>query len=64
VLTSEHFAQILRIKQFNIAWVRGTMELQEAREALKQGTGLLAFLPQFLLGPFAGVWIDRLSRKF
>lgn len=25
--------------------------------------GLLAFLPQFLLGPFAGVWIDRLSRK-
>lgn len=25
--------------------------------------GLLAFLPQCLLGPFAGVWIDRLSRK-
>lgn len=25
--------------------------------------GLLAFLPQLLLGPFAGVWVDRLSRK-
>lgn len=27
-------------------------------------SGLLAFLPQALLGPFAGVWIDRLKRKF
>lgn len=25
--------------------------------------GLFAFLPQALLGPFAGVWIDRLPRK-
>lgn len=25
--------------------------------------GLLAFLPQLLLGPFVGVWIDRLPRK-
>ncbi|MFZ5975795.1 MAG: MFS transporter [Bacillota bacterium] len=25
--------------------------------------GLLAFLPQLILGPFAGVWIDRLKRK-
>ena len=25
--------------------------------------GLLAFLPQMLLGPFAGVWIDRMKRK-
>jgi DHA3 family macrolide efflux protein-like MFS transporter len=25
--------------------------------------GLLAFLPQLLLGPFAGVWIDRWKRK-
>ncbi len=25
--------------------------------------GLLALLPQFFLGPFAGVWIDRLKRK-
>jgi len=25
--------------------------------------GMFAFLPQFLLGPFAGVWIDRLKRK-
>jgi MFS transporter, DHA3 family, macrolide efflux protein len=25
--------------------------------------GLLVFLPQFFLGPFAGVWIDRLKRK-
>ncbi len=25
--------------------------------------GIFAFLPQFFLGPFAGVWIDRLRRK-
>jgi len=25
--------------------------------------GLLAFLPQLILGPFVGVWIDRLKRK-
>ena len=25
--------------------------------------GLVAFLPQLVLGPFAGVWIDRLKRK-
>ena len=25
--------------------------------------GLVAFLPQMLIGPFAGVWIDRLKRK-
>ncbi len=25
--------------------------------------GLFAFLPQLLLGPFAGVWVDRLKRK-
>lgn len=25
--------------------------------------GLFAFLPQFFLGPFAGVWIDRWKRK-
>lgn len=26
-------------------------------------SGLFAFLPQLILGPFAGVWIDRLKRK-
>ncbi|MEA4969666.1 MAG: MFS transporter [Candidatus Pelethousia sp.] len=26
-------------------------------------SSLVVFLPQLLLGPFAGVWIDRLSRK-
>ncbi|MDY3619315.1 MFS transporter [Agathobaculum sp.] len=26
-------------------------------------SGLVAFLPQTLLGPFAGVWIDRMKRK-
>lgn len=26
-------------------------------------SGLAAFLPQFLLGPVAGVWVDRLPRK-
>lgn len=25
--------------------------------------GLLAFLPQMVLGPFVGVWVDRLKRK-
>ena len=25
--------------------------------------GLVGFMPQALLGPFAGVWVDRLSRK-
>lgn len=25
--------------------------------------GLFAFLPQLVLGPFAGVWIDRMKRK-
>ena len=25
--------------------------------------GLLAYLPQLFLGPFAGVWVDRLKRK-
>ena len=25
--------------------------------------GLFAFLPQAILGPFAGVWVDRLNRK-
>lgn len=25
--------------------------------------GLIAFLPQLLLGPFAGVWVDRLKRR-
>lgn len=27
-------------------------------------SGLMAFLPQAILGPFAGVWIDRLKRKY
>lgn len=26
--------------------------------------GLVAFLPQIVLGPFAGVWIDRMKRKY
>lgn len=26
-------------------------------------SGLMAFLPQAILGPFAGVWIDRMKRK-
>lgn len=27
-------------------------------------SGLMAFLPQLILGPFVGVWIDRLKRKY
>lgn len=26
--------------------------------------GLMAYLPQIFLGPFAGVWIDRMKRKY
>ncbi|EOH77493.1 transporter, major facilitator family protein [Enterococcus malodoratus] len=26
--------------------------------------GLSAYLPQMLLGPFVGVWLDRLKRKY
>lgn len=26
--------------------------------------GLFAFLPQMILGPFVGVWLDRLTRKY
>lgn len=37
---------------------------QETASPLMLGfSGLMAFLPSMLLGPFAGVWIDRLSRK-
>lgn len=47
--------------QFSLIWWLAS----ETSSALMLSlAGLVAFLPQLLLGPFAGVWIDRLKRKF
>jgi len=46
--------------QFALIWWLATETASPLVMAL---VGLLAFLPQFFLGPFAGVWIDRLPRK-
>lgn len=46
--------------QFSMIWWLAS----ETDSALMMAlSGLLAFLPQMLLGPFAGVWIDRMKRK-
>lgn len=46
--------------QFSLIWWLAS----ETSSALMLSlAGLLAFLPQLILGPFAGVWIDRLKRK-
>lgn len=46
--------------QFALIWWLATETESPMMMSL---AGLLGFLPQFLLGPFAGVWIDRLPRK-
>ncbi|GFN22156.1 hypothetical protein TAMC210_04720 [Thermanaeromonas sp. C210] len=46
--------------QFSLIW---WLASETASPLMMSLAGLFAFLPQFLLGPFAGVWIDRLSRK-
>ncbi len=46
--------------QFSLIW---WLASETASPIMMSLAGLLVFLPQFLLGPFAGVWIDRLSRK-
>ncbi|MGI6129760.1 MAG: MFS transporter [bacterium] len=46
--------------QFSLIW---WLASETASPLIMSLAGLLAFLPQFLLGPFAGVWVDRLSRK-
>ncbi len=46
--------------QFSLIWWIASKTSSPVLLAL---SGLLAFLPQLFLGPFAGVWIDRLKRK-
>lgn len=46
--------------QFSLIWWLASETGSPMMMAL---SGLVAFLPQILLGPFAGVWIDRLKRK-
>ena len=46
--------------QFSLIWWLASETGSPMMMAL---SGLVAYLPQILLGPFAGVWIDRLKRK-
>lgn len=46
--------------QFSLIW---WLASETASAMVLSLAGLFAFLPQLLLGPFAGVWIDRLKRK-
>lgn len=46
--------------QFAILWY---LTARTASPLVLSFAGLVGFLPQALLGPFAGVWVDRLSRK-
>lgn len=46
--------------QFSLIWWLSTTTNSPLMLAL---AGLAAFVPQLVLGPFAGVWIDRLRRK-
>lgn len=46
--------------QFALIW---WLASETASPMMLAFSGLVAFLPQALLGPFAGVWIDRLRRK-
>lgn len=46
--------------QFSLIW---WLASETASPIMMSLAGLFAFLPQLLLGPFAGVWIDRLRRK-
>ncbi|MDF2945136.1 MAG: major facilitator superfamily 1 [Herbinix sp.] len=46
--------------QFSLIW---WLASKTASPIMMSLAGLFAFLPQLLLGPFAGVWIDRLKRK-
>lgn len=47
--------------QFALIW---WLASETASPMMMAFSGLMAFLPQLLLGPFAGVWIDRLKRKY
>lgn len=46
--------------QFSLIW---WIASETSSPLMLSFSGLLAFLPQLFLGPFAGVWIDRLKRK-
>lgn len=46
--------------QFALIW---WLALQTDSPLVMSLAGLTAFLPQFLLGPFAGVWIDRRKKR-
>lgn len=46
--------------QFSLIW---WLASETSSPLMMSLAGLLAFLPQLLLGPFAGVWVDRLHRK-
>jgi len=47
--------------QFAMIW---WMAKETASPMMMSMAGLVAFLPQLILGPFAGVWIDRMRRKY
>lgn len=46
--------------QFALIW---WLASETASPMLMAMAGMFAFLPQLFLGPFAGVWVDRLPRK-
>ena len=46
--------------QFSLIW---WLASKTASPIMMSIAGVSAFLPQLILGPFAGVWVDRLNRK-
>jgi len=46
--------------QFSLIW---WLASETASPIMMSIAGVFAFLPQLVLGPFAGVWVDRLNRK-
>ncbi len=46
--------------QFALVWY---LTVRTGSAAVLAGAGICAFLPQAVLGPFAGTWIDRTSRR-
>jgi DHA3 family macrolide efflux protein-like MFS transporter len=46
--------------QFSLIWLLAS---ETGSPIMMSIAGLVAFLPQLILGPFAGVWVDRLNRK-
>lgn len=46
--------------QFSLIW---WITSETSSALMLSFAGLAAFLPQLVLGPFAGVWVDRLKRK-